>query len=1302
MKRSLLLTIFLALCALSHGQTQHFYTSDRLSSNQITAICQDGAGYIWVGTEYGLNKYDGYRFTTYLHHADKANSIQSNNITALFVDQQGDLWVGSGMGLSHYNTAGDDFERINLPMEVSTRSPRVNDIIQSSEHHLLIGTAGYGLFQVDIKTHQAVHLEGFALQNDNDYFSHILIDGEGDFWKAGSSPQISCRKNNAQHSIMTYESPYGTVTKFLKYKGGVLMVCKHGLIYYHHGQFQTDFIDTSILGDEPVQLRCALFDKAGNLFIGTLGKGLCWVPAGSQRLQRYEYTSSSFDLMTSNVWALCEDDQDNLWVGCLKRGLLLLPQKAPQFNTWRFSTQNVSIGGSVTSICQGEDGMTWCAVQNNGIYGFDANGKIVAHPASPPNTYSIYRDGKGGYWLGTSKGLYAYNPLTGIYHKEVDFDSDYINVMTDDGNGHLYLSTFSKGFCMYDQKSGAFRNFTMQQRDEQRGRLHNNWVMSLMTDSRGAVWIGTSSNLCCYDPAKDTFKPYGWEVLMEGKTVTVLYEDRGGKMLIGTDNGLYQYNEQKGDVEPCPGAEALANKAISGIVQDHFGDIWCSTSVGIWQYQSDQKRFIPHINGNGLASREYVIGTAMQNTDGIVYFGISDGITSFQPASLRGSQPNPGVVHLTGLYIGDNAVNCNTLSDGVQVITKPLDQSDRFQISYLDNTFEMEFSLLNYLNTENVIYEYRLNGAENWAQTAAGSHTVSFTHLPPGSYLLEVRANDNGVQTETQTYRIIVRAPWYRSSWAYLFYIIGALGLLGLLIWLYIRSRQQELDEEKMKFLINATHDIRSPLTLIMSPLHKLMKQEKDPEIKAELKTIEHNAQRVQNLVNQILDIRKIDKQQMHLHCQETDMVQYVGNLLKSYEYMAKERNITLRYTPALDKLNVWFDRKSIDKVVDNLLSNAFKYTYDNGEIEVRVDEGEHQTAVLQVIDNGMGIRGDINKIFDRFYQGGSSKSLHIEGTGIGLNLCKMMVEMHHGTIEAAHREGTQGSIFTVNLPLGNAHLTKEEIVIPEEKMPTAKPKPQSNYRVLVVDDDVEIGDYIQQELGNYYRISAVTSGREALKALLGAEPDKQIDLVVSDVMMPEMDGFTLLRMIKTNMNISHIPVVMLTSKADVANRLEGLEKGADAYLAKPFDMDELHVVINNLISKNLRLRGKYSGTQQQKDKVEVQKVKGNDEVLMERIMKVVNAHLDDSDFNVDMLTREVGISRAQLHRKMKEMTGLPISEFIRNIRLEQAVRLLMEQKINVTQVAYSVGFSNLAHFSTVFRKQFGVSPSEYVEQNRK
>ena len=804
-----------------------------------------------------------------------------------------------------------------------------------------------------------------------------------------------------------------------------------------------------------------------------------------------------------------------------------------------------------------------------------------------------------------------------------------------------------------------------------------------MVDSHGKLWICTASGINCYDPDEDHFHPYGWDVILDYNAIETVYETHDHKILFGTNSGLYIYDSRQKSAKPFPGAQTLSNKVVGGVVDDFSGDIWLSTTMGIWQFKQQDNQFVGYVYGNGLASREYVSGVSMRTDDGRIWFGFSDGITSFNPADLKRMNSDIGKVHLTGIYVGGKA----------------LPGQKYFSLDFIDNTFSMEFSSLNYANADNVVYEYRLNGAKEWGQTEAGRNVVSFTHLQPGSYILEVRAYDNGFYTDTEVYHIIIKAPWYRSSWAYLIYITAFLIVIGSLMWTYFRRRRQELDEEKMKFLINATHDIRSPLTLIMSPLHKLLKRDFDSDVKNDLKTIEHNAQRVQNLVNQILDIRKIDKQQMSLQCQETDMVQYVGNLLKSYEYTAKERGITFRYSPELDKLNVWFDRKALDKVVDNLLSNAFKYTYDNGEIEVRVSEESGKNAILQVVDNGMGIKGDPRKLFDRFYQGSSSRSMHIEGTGIGLNLCKMMVEMHHGTIEAANRDDDQGSIFTVRIPLGTEHLRKEEILIAEEKDKSSKAKSQSNYRVMIVDDDEEIGSYISQELGSYYHITPVTSGRDALRLLLGAEADKQFDLVVSDVMMPEMDGFTLLRMIKTNMNINHIPVVMLTSKAAVANRLEGLEKGADAFLAKPFDMEELHMVINNLIRKNLRLKGKYSGTQQQKDKVEEKQVKGNDEKLMERIMKVVNDHLDDSEFNVDALTKEVGISRAQLHRKMRDMTGLPVSEFIRNIRLEQAVRLLEEQKINVTQVAYSVGFSNLAHFSTVFRKQFGVSPTEYMEQ---
>ena len=612
----------------------------------------------------------------------------------------------------------------------------------------------------------------------------------------------------------------------------------------------------------------------------------------------------------------------------------------------------------------------------------------------------------------------------------------------------------------------------------------------------------------------------------------------------------------------------------------------------------------------------------------------------------------------------------------------------------METELTLEFSLLDFNNPRGLVFEYCVgNGA--WVQNPQGINVIQLSHLQPGTYPIQVRARAGDLCSAVKTITIEVTPPWYRTTWAYCLYLLALAAIVSLMILGYRRRANRQMDEEKMKFLINATHDIRSPLTIILSALKKV-KGEGNPAVD----TIEHNAQRILNLVNQILDVRKIDKQQMHLHCQQTDIVAFTEGICRMFDFPAKERGIHFAFNhEGLDRLDAWIDRTQFDKVISNLLSNAFKYSNDDGNVTVDLKSVENQERLeLSVSDNGVGIDEDsLKHIFDRFYQGSNSRRMHIDGTGIGLNLCKMIVAMHHGTIEAHNRTDEKGAVFTVRLPLGKAHLKPEEIDVQKEMVQQTRAKTSSSkYRVLIVDDDLEMARYVSTELGRYYHFGICPNGKEGLKELLTNE----YDVVVSDVMMPEMDGFTMLRMVKTNINISHIPVIMLTSKADVANRLEGLERGADAFLAKPFDMEELHMVIENLVQSRLRLKGKYSGAQQaQAEKVEQPEVRGNDEVLMERIMKAINKNIADSDFNVERLTQEVGISRVQLHRKMKELTGISTSEFIRNIRLEQAARLLKEQKINVTQVAYTVGFSNLAHFSTIFRKHFGVAPSEYAER---
>ncbi|MBO7539955.1 MAG: helix-turn-helix domain-containing protein [Prevotella sp.] len=1261
------------------AQMGHFYFSERFTSGLVNKVCQDQYGYIWVGTEYGLNRFDGYRFTPFLHHQNDPGSLGNNDISSMFCDSEGRLWVGTAKGLDRYDYTTGQF--VHYPFEGNV-SPRVSCITQCDKGQLFVATAGYGLFK--LQDEQLAYVEdGYTTPGQERFYNQFMCDGQGRFWKSGFGDVVTMREPDG--NVIEMKSAQGNVITIIERNDEMLVVSLHGISVYADGVLKPAPFDMSALGSNII-LASAFRDHVGDIYIGTRGEGLFRLPKNSLKVERVECIAWGIDLNTAKIWDINEDRNGNLWIACYSKGLVHLRHIPPQFRTMSFSAQGVDIGSTVSSVCEGDGGMIWVTVQGNGIYGFNRQGRIVAKPVCPPNPEFIFRDKQKRYWVGTGDALYAYDPATGRSQKQVTFDCDKFNDMTSDDTGNIYISTYSRGFCIYNPKTGELRNFRSADRDSLRGHICNDWVLAMLPDQEGRIWLATSDGLSCYDPKTDSFLSQGWLQQLTHVKCNSLCATSRGEILIGTDEGLYVY---KDSAEPQL-VEAMSDKVIGYIVEADNGDIWCSTPMGLWQYDVSKNTYVSHVNGNGLITREYVNCVGLHTDDDFIYFATNDGLVGFRPSNVVSSRTELKDVQLTGFTIAGHE-------------SRPVIGSDRFKVSYMETDLTLEFSLLDFNNPRSVAYEYCV-GSGSWVRNPQGINVIQLSHLQPGEYPIQVRARAGDLCSATKTITIEVTPPWYRTTLAYFLYLLALIALVGFMAYSYRRRANRQMDEEKMKFLINATHDIRSPLTIILSALKKIKAErlrvgnDQSGMGNPAVDTIEHNAQRILNLVNQILDVRKIDKQQMQLHCQQTDIVAFTEGVCRMFDFPAKERNIHFTFDhEGLDHLDAWIDRTQFDKVISNLLSNAFKYCNDGGEVVVGLKSLE-DSLELSVSDNGVGIDEDsLKHIFDRFYQGSNSRRIHIDGTGIGLNLCKMIVAMHHGTIEAHNRTDTNGAVFTVRLPLGKDHLKPEELESQTEIVQLSRAKTSSSkYRVLIVDDDLEMARYVSSELGRYYKFGICPNGKEGLKELLTNE----YDVVVSDVMMPEMDGFTMLRMVKTNINISHIPVIMLTSKADVANRLEGLERGADAFLAKPFDMEELHMVIENLVQSRLRLKGKYSGAQQaQADKVDQPEVRGNDEVLMERIMKCINKNISDSDFNVERLTQEVGISRVQLHRKMKELTGISTSEFIRNIRLEQAARLLKEQKINVTQVAYTVGFSNLAHFSTIFRKHFGVAPSEYAER---
>ena len=1285
--RTLILFVLLLTCAGdAAANSGRLYPSDQLTSGLITCICQDKYGYIWIGTEYGLNKFDGYRFTPYLHSSNDSTSITDNEIASLYVDAKGTLWVGGAQGLASYDYDTNSFRRYRFP---DNNQPRITSLVEDAQGKLYIGTAGYGLYSLTQGNDYVDYESAYNEQIPEGYFERVFFDRKNNLWRSSHDDEMTYFTVGNGHPIAnkTYISPYDLPVTYLNYADdALLIICKKGILRfdYQTGLLTDAGFDLSIL-EGNISFSNAYLDKDGDLYIGTTGNGLMVIRRSDKRLTRVENTNQDIDLRLTNVSAFAEDRSGNIWIGCYKKGLLTVSKDQESFESWTFSRQNLRTGGSIASIVSADDGGVWCTVKPGGVYKMDATGQITAHPLSPPNNV-LYRDRQGRYWLGTDKTLCRYQPEQGTWKVVKTFEGRGINYILGDDKGRLYISVFGAGLCILNPDTGEETMMEMKQAGRPEGYLCNNWIYTMTFDHEGNLWLATASGIAMMKPEGMVFNSMGWNHLLGNKPCySICQTAPEGDILIGTNSGLYVFRPKTNKAELLEGVEPLQDKFICAMIPDpQTTTIWIATTKGIWEYDHKSGNVVPHINGNGLTSQEYTLGVGMY-ADGKIYFGTNDGITVFSPQQVQKKQRQvTGNVKLTGITVNGRPLN-------------PM--QNEFGLSYRENTLTLEFSLLDFRNPENISYEWRINGTKHWQQTAEGENRITFSELQPGSYDIEVRAINNGiVSQQPHLLRIVIHKPWYRSGWAWLVYFLVAGGFIGLILYNYERQRRRDLEETKMRFLINATHDIRSPLTLIMGPLEKL-KAESGPNPYIDI--IDRNARRLLLLVNQILDERKIDKGQMKLSCQETDLNKFVGGIAKLYEYHAQQRNIDYRFEHPETPVMAWIDHVNFDKVVSNLLSNALKYTFDGGSIVLRLTQDQHR-ATLEVIDSGIGFEDDrTERFFERFYQGRNSKDLHIDGTGIGLNLSRSITEMHGGTITARNRkDGQRGAILTVSLPLGNKHLKPEEIENgqpePRKSGQGDKRKPTSSLHILLVDDDQEIADYISHELSTWYRFDYAENGRQALKRLLAAEGNTY-DLVISDIMMPEMDGISLLRSIKQNPAISHMPVILLTSKSEVSYRLEGLKKGADAYLAKPFNMEELHILIDNLVDNVRRLRGKFTGAASQEGNTAKVEVRSNNDLLMERIMKVINSHLADSELNVDMLTKEAGISRAQLHRKMKEITGLSTSEFIRNLRLEQAARLIREKKINISQVTYAVGFNNQSHFSTVFKKYFGVSPTEYA-----
>lgn len=1355
--RKVIIVVVLTVCSQwGYSQIGRFYSSNKdLSSSLINAIYQDSRGFVWVATEDGLNRMDGSSTKIYRPQPGDSTSIRNIYIRSIFEDSHGRLWFGCLDGLMLYDYQRDQF--INVPLIRNGRREKahVSAITETKKGDLWICTSGQGIYSLKANADysQFVSESDLCKRLGTYFFQDIKEDAQGQLWIASEAFglfKLSSSKKVLEQYNASNKLGSNSATTICIDKGGNLFVgtLNGGVSLYSRATNQFNPI-TCRSGSCVLDVRVVFVDSKNRVLVGTDGMGVKLLNRELGKLEDYAPKNMPFDLSRMKVHTIMEDRDQNLWFGLFQKGVLVQPSYRPNFDYYGHkSFQNNSIGTScVMSIGKDAAGVIWVGTDNDGLYGIDDAGRQVKRftPSGsangvPPTITSLLCDEKGTIWLGSySKGLSKLDPRSGrCEHIKLDpsanvSSGEKVFTIFKDSHANLWIGTYGKGLFRRNPESGDMQHFAyngdLQPRPNE-DCLPNDWVNCIVEGRSGYIWVGTFDGFACFNPRTGSFINYGRRSnLMPGSVVYQLLEAVDGTVWIGTSQGLFHFFPHSMKFEKFTSDDGLANNIVCGLEQDSRGNIWISTHNGISKFVPSSKTFTNFYSPSWLQNNEFSRGASFKDKKGKIYFGGIDGVAAFYPELIQ-ERKSKLAIRITSFYVLNKPIQYGDKSGGRRIVNKAVPDASEFHLSHSDNVLTLDFSVFDFVNSDQVVYQYRIEEINStWVSLAPGTSSLTLAGLLPGTYTLEVKAEAGNVSSDIKRITITIAPPWYRTVWAIIIYII-LLALAGRFAFWEVRNRiraqqeleksrhLQEINEQKLQFFINISHEIRTPMSLIIAPLEKLLKDVPDGENRRLYQLMRANAERILLLVNQLMDVRKLEKGQMVLRFSEIRIGSFLHAILDLVRIQAERKSINLIMDIPNPDLKVWIDPNNFDKVIVNLLSNALKFTSDGGSIRIAVAEEQNGTdpksVLICVEDNGIGIVPDkVEKIFERFYQITSGGTKPHQGTGLGLHLSKLLVEQHGGFIWAENRVDGQGARFFVRLPLGNEHLRSDQMVEPdagaeyqqelhpqvetfEELEPAKVSKNRKSKSILIVDDEVDIRRFLRDELSSLYTILEASNGKEALDIALNSKPD----LIISDVMMPEMNGYSFVKRVRQNININDVPIILLTAKSGLDENLEGISVGADAYLTKPFSVDLLKRTIENLIQIRQQLKNKFTGNENQSEKLEAPELRSADELFVEKVMRVISDHIDDPMLNVEFIADKVGLSRVHVYRKLKTLTNQSARDFIRNIRLKQAAVMLSQKHHMVADVAYASGFTSLSHFSTAFKEFYGVTPKEWMSQN--
>jgi ligand-binding sensor domain-containing protein/signal transduction histidine kinase/DNA-binding response OmpR family regulator len=1298
-----------------------YTVADGLCSNTVTTIAQDDQGFMWFGTKGGLNRFDGYEFRQFQHTTDSF-SIGENFIRVIYQLNGEAFLIGTDQGIYEFDIKTERFSRF-LPSVTS----KVNDITKDRDGNLWIAsTRGVYIFQKQ---------ENDSWQESAHYGLNVEIrsmvcDRSGKLWLGTYGkgimvydPEVSAfTHHRADESPEALKANY-ILTLYQSMEGVVWAgTLTGGLCYWdeQQGQFVNYMHEAGKNSISSNIVRTIAQRKPGELLIGT-EKGLNVLDIAHQHFS--VHSSSNYDSRSLNdnaVWSIYVDKQENLWLGTYFGGVNFANMAKAKFDYYYPSAPSSSLKGKAVSAFLEDNNNLWVATEDAGLHYFNVKeNKFYQFPFQP-----------------NQQALSYYN----------------IHALLKDHRERLWIGTFTGGLDVFDLTTGKVKNYT--NRSDDRTSLSNNSIYSLLQDRAGMVWVGTIKGLNRYDAEQDAFvrvtedglgssviygmiedekgnlwvPTYGnglyvkeadtqiWNhfpIENSGDKIISLCEDQRGRIWIGTEgNGLSCY--EQGKFKHYNKEAGVPINTIYSIVNDEAGNLWMSSNQGIFCYHPDTGRKIHFKNWDYLQSNQFNYGAGIRASNGVIYFGGINGFNAFQPDSLLQYYNHREFdIYITDFQLYNHPVAIDPENGK---LTQAMNYSEHIELDHDQSVVSFEYAAIDYVASGALTYAYKMEGFDDHWNYVGNQRRATYTNLPPGDYVFKVKAtkDEGGEMESVNAVHVSILPPFYRTPVAYASYLACM-----IILFIVLRKRAVQQAEKrnlekleqlkrreerafykrKIEFFTEMAHEIRTPLSLIMAPLERLLasRNKVDPATQEQLQVMQDNSEQLSSLINQLMDFRRIESEHYTITPEKTELVHLVQSIYSRFLGISYQKDVKFSFSTDTDQLVVMVDPEALTKILNNLLINAFKFARNQVSVEITTasnDSDKSSYFSINIMDDGIGIPNkDLNHIFDKFFKvtSGSYQYNNLGGAGIGLFLAKSLSEMHGGRLKVDSQPNAYTK-FCVEIPYKQSASEAEERPYLQVHPDASEEIDENAPKLLVVEDNPSLLNFLVDSFREKkYGVYAASNGKEAVEILA----EQPVDIVLTDVMMPEMDGLELCKYIKSNINVRQIPVVLLTAKSDPETEMDGLEIGADAFVVKPFKFKHLDLVVKNLLDTRTLLKLKFS--QHPLSEADAITRNAKDKKFVNRIIARIEDNISNSEFSVSELSEALGISRSGLHKRLKNISGLGPNQFIKLIRLKHAARMLKQGNYNISEVGYLSGFSSPSYFSKCFNQQFNMSPKDFI-----